>query len=235
DLSDQATLEATRPQVQWAPSGADFQTVADRQTVRAGSRIRTSGANSAARLVYFEGTVTEVGADAEVTVQRLERSPGGNIVTTLLQNVGTTVSRVVQLTDPAASFEVETPSARAIVRGTTPRVKVNPDGTTRVQNLPDGTGGLVRVRGRDPARTEVTLLPVQQTIVVINQPPGQASPLTALISLGPGTTGGTARLLSVRNTGGGQQRTVQVAPGQETRIAPGPMPSQPPAIATTRP
>src|SRR5262249_61993914 len=131
--------------------------------------------------------------------------------------------------------EVETPSATAIVRGTTPRVQVNPDGTTRVQNLPDGTGGLVRVRGRDPARTEVTLLPGQQTIVVINQPPGQASPLTALISLGPGTTGGAARLLSVRNTTGGQQRTGQVGPGQETRIAPGPMPSQPPAIATTRP
>jgi hypothetical protein len=68
--------------------------------------------------VYFEGSSTEIGPDTGLLVQRVERSPSGNIVTRLVQTVGTTVNRIVQLADPGARFEVETPAATAIVRGT---------------------------------------------------------------------------------------------------------------------
>src|SRR5687768_14924070 len=61
DLSEQATLETRQPEVQWsAAAAADWQTVPTRQAVRAGDRART-GPAAAARLVYFEGTVTELG------------------------------------------------------------------------------------------------------------------------------------------------------------------------------
>jgi len=221
-VADQATLETVQPTVQWASGSGAYQPVPARQTVSVGDRVRT-GSGAAARLTYFEGSATELSADTELTVQRLERSPGGNIVGSIVQTIGTTVSRVVQLTDPAASFEVDTPAATAIVRGTTPQVTVAPDGTTRVRNIPDGTGGLVRVQGKDPARTEVTLQPGQQTVVLLNQAPQPATGFSALLSLG-------GRSLTVRNTQGSQQRTVQVGPGQETRIRPGEAPSNPTTI-----
>jgi hypothetical protein len=168
---DQATLETRQPEVQWSPVGAsDWQAVPTQQTVGVGDRVRT-GAGAAARLVYFEGSVTEISADTGLSVQRLERSPDGNIVTRLFQSAGTTINRVVRLTDAAASFEIETPAATALVRGTTPQVTVDSaTGNTRVSNVPDNTGGLVRVQGTDQGTTTVTLQPGEETTIR----PGQA-------------------------------------------------------------
>src|SRR5262249_19646841 len=61
--------------------------------------------------------------------------------------------------------------------GTTPRVVVERDGRTRVENVPDGTGGLVNVRGNDPAGSIVVLLPGQQTQITPGQAPGAPGPL----------------------------------------------------------
>jgi hypothetical protein len=80
---------------------------------------------------------------------------------------------VVHLVDPAASFEVETPAAVVFVRGTTPRVEVDPDGTSHVRNVPDGMESRVGVRGKDAAQTEVILLPGEETDVVPGQPPAR--------------------------------------------------------------
>jgi hypothetical protein len=170
-LLDQATLETRQPEVQWSPIGAvAWQMVPSRQAVHAGDRIRT-GPDAAARLVYFEGTVTEVGPETGLLVQRLERSPNGSIVAHLLQTLGTTVSYVVHLVDPAAAFEIETPAALVFVRGTTPRVDVGRDGTTRVRNIPDGTASRVGVIAQDANRTRVILLPGEETIVRPGRPP----------------------------------------------------------------
>ena len=98
---DQATLETRQPEVQWSLAGAsDWQAVPSRQTVSVGDRVRT-GTGASARLIYFEGSVTELSADTALRVDRLERSPDGNIVTRLFQNAGTTLNRVIRLTDPA--------------------------------------------------------------------------------------------------------------------------------------
>src|SRR5690349_5798149 len=111
ELTDQATLEARQPEVRLSPSGAtDWRTVPARDTVRVGDRVQT-GAGAAARLIYFEGSVTEISADTSLTVQRLDRGPGNGLRVTLLQTVGTTVSRVVHLVDPGAGFDVETPAS----------------------------------------------------------------------------------------------------------------------------
>ncbi|HLH26222.1 MAG TPA: hypothetical protein VK066_27200 [Chloroflexota bacterium] len=170
-LTDQATLEMRLPVVQWSEAGApDWQTVDDRATVHAGDRVRT-GPDAGARLIYFEGTVIEIAPSTGLVVEQLETSPSGGLVTRLLQTAGVTVSRVVHLVDPSASFEVETPAAVVFVRGTTPRVEVDPDNTTHVRNVPDGTDSRVGVRGKDPAQTEVILLQGQETDVAPGQPP----------------------------------------------------------------
>jgi hypothetical protein len=87
------------------------------RTVQVGDRART-GPGAAARLVYFEGTSTELGPETGILIQRLERTAEGNLITRLFQAAGTTLNRVVRLADPAAHFEVETPAATALVRGT---------------------------------------------------------------------------------------------------------------------
>ena len=179
-LTEQATLETRQPQVQWSAAGAtDWQAVPTRQAVVVGARVRT-GPGAAAHLVYFEGTVIEIGASTGLLIQRLERSSEGNIITSLFQSVGTTVSRVARLVDPSATFEVETPAATAFVRGTTPRIQVASDGTSRVANVPDGTGGTVAVQGKDAGATQVTLQPGEETQVRPGQPPTSPTPIGTL-------------------------------------------------------
>ena len=57
---------------------------ATREIVRAGDRVRT-GPDASARLVYFDGTVTDVGAGTGILVQRLERSADGSIIGSLFE------------------------------------------------------------------------------------------------------------------------------------------------------
>src|SRR5581483_12024323 len=176
-LAENATLETLQPEVQWSPAGSTtWESVTGRETVRAGDRVRT-GVGAAARLTYFDGTVTELGPSTGLLVQRLERTENGSLLGSFFQSVGTTISRVVQLVDPGAFFQVETPAATAFVRGTMPRIDVAANGTTRVSNVPDGTGGLVSVRGNDAAATTITLAPGQETLVTPGQPPSQPAPL----------------------------------------------------------
>jgi len=186
---DQATLETRQPEVQWSPAGAvNWQAVPTRQDVRAGDRVRT-GAGASARLVYFEGTVTEIGPETGLVVQRLERAPDGGLVGSLYQTVGTTVSRVVQLVDPGARFEVETPAATAFVRGTMPQVIVGADGVTQVNNIPDNTGGTVAVQGKDPDTTRVSLAPGQSTRIAPGQPPSPPAAISLALGAQPAIAG----------------------------------------------
>ena len=178
DPGRQATLETRQPDVQWSPRRRGrLAERAHRQAVTAGDRVRTGPAASA-RLVYFEGTVTEVGAETGLLVQRLERGADGNIVASFFQSVGSTVSRVVHGTATAADFSVETPAASAFVRGTTPRVIVADDGTTRIANVPDGADSIVVIQGKDPNRSEVRLPPGLQSLVRPASRPARPPPLT---------------------------------------------------------
>jgi hypothetical protein len=188
--TDQAVLETRQPDVQWSAAGAaSWVTVPDRQPVQTGDRVRT-GPGARARLVYFEGTITEVGPETGILVQRLERGGDGNLLVTLFQSVGTTVSRVLALAGAPPEFQVETPAAVALVRGTTPRVYVAPDGTTRVANLPeDDAETLVLVRGKDLRQTEVRLPPGFETFVAPGLAPTEPQPLQPL-----GASAGTAGL-----------------------------------------
>jgi hypothetical protein len=186
EIADQATLETVQPTVEWSPAGAfRWQTIPTRQTVQTGDRVRT-GPGAAARLIYSDGSVSELGPETGVLVQRLERSPSGGIIITLFQAVGTAVHQVLQFVAPASTFEVETPAGTVRVRGTTFRMQAVRDGRTRVENLPDGTGGTVEVQGNDPARTLVILRPGEGTQVIPRQAPTQPRPIGQLGTQEPG-------------------------------------------------
>jgi hypothetical protein len=116
---DQATLEVRQPDVQWSPAGAArWVSIPGRQGVGAGDRVR-SGPNPRAQLVYFDGTITDVGPETGILVQRLERSGDRNIVANLFQAVGSTISRLAHVGGQPADFQVETPAAIVTSRQTT--------------------------------------------------------------------------------------------------------------------
>src|SRR4051812_40468267 len=164
--ADQALLQAVRPEVQWSPVGSiRWQPIAADQVVNVGDRVRT-GQGASTRLVYFDGTVTELGAETGILVQRLDRGPDGNLIARLFQSAGETLNRVLPAATGVTTFEVETPIATARARGTTPRLQVDfQTGTTRVTSVPDDTGGLIAVESKDPATTAITLRPGQETTI----------------------------------------------------------------------
>jgi hypothetical protein len=127
-LTTQATLELRQQTVETSPPMAtDWMPAQALQPVTVGYRVRT-GPSGAARLIYYEGSTTEISPNTGILVQELEQHPGRSPGVRLLQAAGTTLSRVGQLLDGAARFEIETPAATAHVRGTWPSVsQISPE------------------------------------------------------------------------------------------------------------
>ena len=97
-----------------------------------GDRLKTGG-NSTTEIVFFEGSVTEVGADSEILLSEMEVAPNtGSTSIHLNQLVGHTVNRVQKLVDSASNYEVETPAGSAVVRGTAFKSYVRDDGYTTI-------------------------------------------------------------------------------------------------------
>jgi VCBS repeat-containing protein len=89
-----------------------------------GDSIKT-GDSSGAEITFFDGSTIELQADTETKVVSLAISPDTDSTTiTLEQTIGTTISRVTKLLDPASSYEIETPTGVAAVRGSTMIVTV---------------------------------------------------------------------------------------------------------------
>ena len=104
--------------------------VSDGTILRAGERIRTDS-NSHALLTFFEGSTMELEPDSEVTIEELTvASDTGSAIVRLKQQMGKTWSRVEKLIDPASRYEVGTPSAAVLVRGTLLGIEVDADGAT---------------------------------------------------------------------------------------------------------
>jgi len=165
-----ATLDAIRGTVQVSPAGSDaWASAAAGERIQAGDRIRT-GPLSAATLVFFDGSATDLLAQAEVAIVQMSSSPGGGrtpgVLThiVLRQTLGQTYSRVQRVPDPASCFEIETPSAITAVRGTEFAVAVEASGATHVTVV----AGQVEVTAQ---KTTVAVLAGQETIVRPQRPP----------------------------------------------------------------
>jgi hypothetical protein len=166
-----ATLEVRRGIVEvqsgrgegWTPAWSG-------QEVDAGARIRT-GADGAVLLTFFDGSMTAMNGDTEIAIERL-RSPqeGVGRVIVLSQNRGRTQHRVETADAPEARFEVRSPLAVTVVRGTTFGVEVQDDGTTEVAVQE----GVVEVRAQ---RETIQLQPGWATSVEPKRPP--ATPFEA--------------------------------------------------------
>jgi VCBS repeat-containing protein len=129
-----------------------------------GDTIKT-GNNSGADITFFDGSTMELEASTEIEIISLDLVCDTGVTTiTLEQTIGTTISRVTKLLDPASGYEVETPTGVAGVRGSILIVTVGGNGTTLITNeegniyaigqgvelqIPEGRTGII-VSGQQP-------------------------------------------------------------------------------------
>jgi hypothetical protein len=133
-VSRTATLSRIDGTVEVLPvDGATWRPAVIGDAVQSGDRLRTS-AFSAATLTFFDGSVTELAAETEITLAEVaSRRRGGGTVVVIHQWIGQTHMRVRPLPDAVSRFAVETLTAVVAVRGTEFLVSVEADGSTLVQ------------------------------------------------------------------------------------------------------
>jgi lipocalin len=101
-------------------------------TLEPGDIIK-AGDDSRAVITFFEGSTIELEAGTEISVTELSTAiDTGSTTISLKQEIGKTISRVEKLADPASRYEVETPGAVAVVRGSIMHVYVDLQGGTTV-------------------------------------------------------------------------------------------------------
>jgi len=117
--------------VQKSGSGADnFVLASAGMRLEPGDRIKT-GEESSTLIIFFDGSVMEIGANSDITIEQLDLAQDtGSTTIRLKQLVGNTVNRVQQLVDSASKYEVETPAGVAVVRGTIFSMMVEESGYT---------------------------------------------------------------------------------------------------------
>ncbi|GEM_PF-6075744 len=88
----------------------------DGMTLTVGARVNTL-LDAKALLTFYNGSTIELDPRTDLEIQRSE-SDGRSSTIVLKQFLGKTISRVVELVDPGSRYEIQTPSAFALVRGT---------------------------------------------------------------------------------------------------------------------
>jgi hypothetical protein len=165
EVARTGSLDPVEGNVDVLPAGSDtWRPASASERVQAGSRIRT-GPRSAAVLVFFDGSTTNLEAETEIAVIEMSSPRGNDRVILLEQALGQTYSRVQRSPERESRFEIETPTALVAVRGTEFSTAVEMDGTTHVAV----TEGTVEVTAQE---TTVVVLVGQKTAVHPGQIPG---------------------------------------------------------------
>jgi len=196
-VAQMATLDQMSGAVEFLPAGSDtWRPVLAGEQLEAGSQIRT-GPRSAARLRFFDGSTTDLGARVEVAIIQMNaRRDGGKAVILLRQTSGQTRSHVRRLPDQASRFEIRTPAAVVTVRGTEFTTTVETDGTTSVAVAE----GLVEVTAQEttvlvPAGQQTTVQPGRPPSTPARIPPARPMPAPSPTIIPTATTTATAPTL----------------------------------------
>jgi len=169
-LASQCTLTILSGNVDVQMPGSNAEkTGTDGMTLNIGTRVKTAPGSHAV-LTFFEGSTVKLEPETEIEIQQIEYDNEQPTAIVLKQWLGRTWSRVVKMADPGSHYQIETPSATAIVRGTLFTTEVEATGTTKVAT----TEGLVSVVAQGD---EVYLPACQQTQVDAGEVPSQPQPV----------------------------------------------------------
>jgi hypothetical protein len=165
-LASGCTLSILSGDVEVQVSGEDGRQGVDGMTLDIGTRVRTTP-DASALLTFFDGSTLKLEPGTDVEIQELKYNEEKAITIVLKQWMGRTWSRVVKMADAGSYYEIETPSACAVVRGTLFTTEVDVTGSTTVAT----TEGLVSV----VAQGEEVYVPAsQQTHVESGAVPSQS-------------------------------------------------------------
>lgn len=170
-LASQCTLSILSGNVEIQRAGSDiWEEAGDGIILEAGSLVRT-GAKSHALLTFFEGSSIKLGPDTNLEIQQVKSIEGGGSEIILKQWLGRTWSRVVKKIAPGATYEIETPSVHALVRGTLFETVVDETEATTIRT----TEGVVSVTALDG---EVTVSAGQEVKIKPKTAPPQPHSIT---------------------------------------------------------
>ena len=128
------TLSAIDGDVSVMEAGTDSWTQGEvGMSLEDGDVIKT-GDDSSAEITFFEGSTIELQPGTEVEIASLDIADSGYTTISLEQTIGATISRVTSIIDPASSYEVETATGAAAVRGSIMVVCVTEEGTSWIAN-----------------------------------------------------------------------------------------------------
>jgi VCBS repeat-containing protein len=143
-------------------------------SLEVGDTVKT-GNNSRAEIMFFDGNIMELEADTEIEITSVDVSTDtGGTTVTITQTIGTVISRLTQLLDPASSYETVTPSGVTSVRAypahpATAVVGVTGNGTTWIANQ----GGNISTEGQG---VKLLIPEGQRGLVMPGLPPGLMPP-----------------------------------------------------------
>ncbi|MBN1679776.1 MAG: FecR domain-containing protein [Anaerolineae bacterium] len=144
-----------------------WHTVTQRILVGEGDRIRTDSVGLA-YLTFFEGIQTQIGQSTLVVVSTLVLPEGDNGTVNVSMDVlvGNTFASVNAALNPGDRFEIHTPTASAVVRGTEWWTVVTPEGNATFA----AERGLVNII---PHTSQIRPDTVQPPIAAAPPPPGE--------------------------------------------------------------
>jgi hypothetical protein len=164
-LADGCTLSIISGNVEISGTAAGSQAGTNGMTLDVGTRVKTA-TDSSALLTFFDGSTVELKSDTDIEITQLESKDGESVTIVLKQWVGRTWSTVVKMADKGSRYQIDTPSAVALVRGTQFLVDVDDTGRTMAHT----TRGLVSVFAEGE---EVLVPPGQVTTVETSNPPSE--------------------------------------------------------------
>jgi hypothetical protein len=122
------TLSGLEGDVQVLRAGAsEWEAATSGMNVGEGYGVKT-GSDGYVVITFFEGSVMEVEADTEISIEELSGTSGGSTIVRISQAIGDTVNTVQYLTDSSSTYAVETPAGTAVARGTIYKVSVSVGG-----------------------------------------------------------------------------------------------------------
>jgi hypothetical protein len=107
-----------------SPGAASWMAATSGMKIGAGYGLKT-GSDGYVLITFFDGSVMEVEADTEISVEELSVAAGGSTTVRIGQVIGNTLNRVENLVDSSSTYEVETPAGSAVVRGTIFQMQVD--------------------------------------------------------------------------------------------------------------
>jgi len=128
------TLSAIDGDVSVMEAGTDIWTEGEVGMFLEDGDVIKAGDDSSAEITFFEGSTIELQPGTEVEIASLDIADSGYATISIEQTIGATISRVANIIDPASSYEVETATGAAAVRGSVLVVCVTSNGTTWIAN-----------------------------------------------------------------------------------------------------